>query len=382
MATTNLRLAPSLPDVAARLLEARAFGDGFLGLVSAGFSEGADRRFRHALVRWDAALVVRGVLWLASLPSTADSPWKEGNARLSIADDRLVSVTTKCGRGLWVDLETREVVARFDAEGDAAVAPAGPGIWARDGQGTTLGVLGTTERGRRSVMCRQLVTADLTALDRAPASWSPVSGYDAEAVAPGLHCPWIHHVEALGDARWLVGVCTDGSMRSAYPSKSMPFGYAVVDAQGAVVARLDHAAASEQRAVDVHADVGEPLFPDDLHPFYRPVVDKARGRIVHKLLDQLLCFDLQGRLVEQVDFKEKGLSGLRKFQLQAVSHDGHALFSRTEHAAVWSVGLGEGAGLRSELVAGLKAYRKEHKALGGGRLSVGVVGDDAWVADV
>jgi hypothetical protein len=344
------------------------------------FADGPDRTFRHVLVELDGALAGRGCLALTSLPSTADSPWTEGNVRLSIAQDRIASVSTKTGRGLWLDLQEREVLTRYDAAGQTPPAPAGtPGLWASDAEGRILGVLGATEAGRRFVSCRQLVAADTGEDLATPTDWEVLSEYRSPCA--NLHHPWIHHIESLGGSRWLVAVSTDGSVRSAYPSKSMPFAYAVVDASGAQVGQLDHAAASAQRPVNVYADVGSPLFPSDLHPFYRPVVDLQRQRVWHKLLDQLLCFDCDGNLVEQVDFKEKGLSGLRKFELQAVSREGVALFRHAEHSTLWSTPLVHGPDLRKELVAGLKAYRKEHKALGGGRLSVGVLGDDAWTAE-
>lgn len=364
MSTAAIGLSSLLPEAAARVLDYAALNQGLVALVSVGYAGEQGWAFRYALSFMNPALEVERFVWLDSLPQDAASTsnWQEGNFRLSTGPGDLVAVTNKAGRCLWFDMSTRKLALVEERPG-AGVSPA----W--DEQGRYLALSTDLDPARRHLRCGGLVRGKANA-GAVPEDWEALPAFGAELLDLGLHHPWVHQVVALGEGRWLVGIVTDGSVKSAYPSKSMPYRYVIVDGEGACVARVDHAAASRSKPINVYANIDEALFPAAYHPFYPMVRDRSRPRLLHKLLDQLLVFDLDGQLRGQIDFGQKGLSGMRKLELRAVTSSGHAVFSSSAHATLWSIELGELADIPGQLAEGLKVYRKAHKALGGGRVGL------------
>jgi len=119
---------------------------------------------------------------------------------------------------------------------------------------------------------------------------------------------------------------------------------------------------SADRSLHVYNNVGDALFPSTRHPFYPIRYSPAVG-LVHKLLPALLFFNQKGSVTQHLDLSQRGLTGLKKFELRGVSDSGIGVFIKTADNAVFTVDLSDPDSRAKNLSAGLKGYRKALKTV-------------------
>ena len=369
MSVQAIRLRPIPPQAAARVLDVAAFGSGVVVCICVGYQGEHDWRFRYALAFSSPTLEIERFVWLDSLPhdGAMSSGWAEGNFRVATGPGSLLGVTNKTGRGLWLRAgpNTLELLAVHDAKG-----PQLPATPAWNDHGDWMGVAPRRSSAGNHVACSELIAAH--ADDDLPTTWGPAAAFEPTLAASRLHHPWVHQVTSLPDGRWLVGISTDGSTKSAYPSKSIGFRYAIVDSDGREVGLVDHTAAATQAPVNVYENVGDAIFPSSYHPFYPMHFDAKHDRLLHKLRNQLVVFDRAGKWLGSVDFAAKGngLAGLKPFLLRAMLPSGHAVFVHEADRSLWSVELGPLDSLAARCKVELEKYRREIKGLGGTPLPI------------
>ncbi|TMN94211.1 hypothetical protein [Pseudoalteromonas sp. S558] len=368
-----------------------ATNDGYIALTGKHVkSQGASQWF-YSLLCMDLEFCFQKFIDVGEIVDSG-SQWLEAGLELLTGNSQDVfGIINQGGRGLWVDITAGTVVASnlkpLDME---RIQPSLLSTF--PGGRRSLGVMPRLEQLSYHIVNYHLVISEQEAFP--PSQWNTMKcesfdwgiGDGTESDFGSVDCseigksrifnPRVVQILALGCDRWLLSIVTSGNSKAAYPNKGMGYRYSIIDSTGAEIAVLDHKEASEKLPVNVYEKADYTHFPNAEYPFYKVYHDIKYSRIIHKLLNQIIFFDLNGRLMGVINFANKGLTGMRRLKLLAVSPTGEMIFRREQEKLMWSVELSDCLKeTEANLIAGLKEYRKKVKDMSNSSLNVPSLGE-------